>query len=151
MSTSTSNGHPHVGENNLTAQSSFWDNLFNSIFSPEYNTVPQKIMNFSFYGLFVVLAILVFLTDYNVHVIALFTLAIGLFISVNWYVLALIAAAMLRLTFASLHTGFSRNSQKCPPQVDKSNRCQRKHRLTQLHKLKRTSRKEIGQGYTPPR
>lgn len=65
---------------------SFWDDLFSSVFSPEYNTVPQKIMNLSFYGLFLVLAVLVFLTDYNLHVIALFTLAVGLFISVNWYV-----------------------------------------------------------------
>lgn len=41
-------------------------------------------MNFSFYGLFLVLSILVFLTNYNPHVIALLTLAVGLWMSVNW-------------------------------------------------------------------
>lgn len=77
---------PRIAENveGQAIQASFWENLFNSIFSPEYNTVPQKIMNFSFYGLFIVLAFLIFITNYNPHVIALFTLSIGLFISVNW-------------------------------------------------------------------
>ncbi|KAJ9479947.1 V-type ATPase assembly factor PKR1 [Pseudozyma hubeiensis] len=63
----------------------FWEALFSSIFTPEYNTVAQKIMNFSFYGLFLVLTILVFLTNYNPHVIALLTMAIGLWMSVNWF------------------------------------------------------------------
>lgn len=62
----------------------FFPDLFNSIFSPAYNTVPQKIMNFSFYGLFFVLFVLIFLTNYNPHVIALLTLAVGLWMSVNW-------------------------------------------------------------------
>ncbi|CDR87259.1 related to PKR1-V-ATPase Assembly Factor [Sporisorium scitamineum] len=64
---------------------SFWEALFHSVFTPEYNTIPQRIMNFSFYGLFVVLFILVFLTSYNPHVIALLTLAVGLWMSVNWF------------------------------------------------------------------
>ncbi|SPO32562.1 related to PKR1 - V-ATPase Assembly Factor [Ustilago trichophora] len=63
----------------------FWEGLFNSVFSPEYNTVAQRIMNFSFYGLFVVLFILIFLTNYNPHVIALLTLAVGLWMSINWF------------------------------------------------------------------
>ncbi|GAC93849.1 hypothetical protein PHSY_001414 [Pseudozyma hubeiensis SY62] len=63
----------------------FWEALFSSIFTPEYNTVAQKIMNFSFYGLFLVLTILVFLTNYNPHVIALLTMAVGLWMSVNWF------------------------------------------------------------------
>ncbi|TKY84531.1 hypothetical protein EX895_006433 [Sporisorium graminicola] len=65
--------------------SSFWEGLFQSVFTPEYNTVPQRIMNFSFYGLFLVLFVLVFLTSYNPHVIALLTLAVGLWMSVNWF------------------------------------------------------------------
>ncbi|PWY98219.1 hypothetical protein BCV70DRAFT_150322, partial [Testicularia cyperi] len=64
---------------------SFFELLFQSIFSPEFNTVPQRIMNFSFYGLFLVLSALVFLTNYNPHVIALFVLSFGLFLSVNWF------------------------------------------------------------------
>ena len=63
---------------------SFWEGLFHSVFTPEYNTIPQRIMNFSFYGLFLVLSVLVFLTNYNPHVIALLTLALGLWMSVNW-------------------------------------------------------------------
>ena len=66
------------------ATPSFWEALLHSVFTPEYNTVPQRIMNFSFYGLFVVLFVLVFLTSYNPHVIALLTLAVGLWMSVNW-------------------------------------------------------------------
>ncbi|CBQ73859.1 related to PKR1-V-ATPase Assembly Factor [Sporisorium reilianum SRZ2] len=64
---------------------SFWEGLFHSVFTPEYNTIPQRIMNFSFYGLFLVLSVLVFLTNYNPHVIALLTLALGLWMSVNWF------------------------------------------------------------------
>ncbi|SJX63699.1 related to PKR1-V-ATPase Assembly Factor [Sporisorium reilianum f. sp. reilianum] len=64
---------------------SFWQGLFHSVFTPEYNTIPQRIMNFSFYGLFLVLSVLVFLTNYNPHVIALLTLALGLWMSVNWF------------------------------------------------------------------
>ena len=78
-STSTSTPTPTPAE-----AASFWDGLFNSVFSPAYNTVAQRIMNFSFYGLFAVLAMLVFLTSGNPHVIALLTLSIGLWMSVNW-------------------------------------------------------------------
>ncbi|SOV07553.1 related to PKR1 - V-ATPase Assembly Factor [Ustilago sp. UG-2017a] len=68
-----------------TETASFWQGLFHSIFTPEYNTAPQRIMNASFYALFLVLFILVFLTNYNPHVIALLTLAVGLWMSVNWF------------------------------------------------------------------
>ncbi|GAK65624.1 uncharacterized protein PAN0_009d3842 [Moesziomyces antarcticus] len=69
----------------VVAGEGFWADLFNSVFSPEYNTVPQRLMNYAFYALFVVLAILVFLTSYNPHVIALLTLALGLWMSINWF------------------------------------------------------------------
>ncbi|EST09481.1 Endoplasmic reticulum, protein Pkr1 [Kalmanozyma brasiliensis GHG001] len=80
MSTSTT---PAPASQN--APTSFWEGLFHSVFTPEYNTIPQRIMNFSFYGLFVVLFVLVFLTNYNPHVIALLTMAVGLWMSVNWF------------------------------------------------------------------
>ena len=80
MSTPASSTH----QSHAAASPTFWEGLFHSVFSPEYNTVPQRIMNLSFYGLFLVLSILVLLTHYNPHVIALLTLAIGLWMSINW-------------------------------------------------------------------
>ncbi|KDN40032.1 Pkr1-domain-containing protein [Tilletiaria anomala UBC 951] len=65
--------------------STFMDALFSSLFQPGLNPPLHNLMNFTFYALFVSLAALIFLTSGNVHVIALLTIAVGLWASVNWF------------------------------------------------------------------
>lgn len=43
-------------------------------------------MNYSFYALFVTLIGMIFLTNGNIHVCALFGLSVGLFLSIKWLV-----------------------------------------------------------------
>ncbi|PWN53507.1 hypothetical protein IE53DRAFT_383984 [Violaceomyces palustris] len=61
------------------------DAVIDSLFQPGLNTPMQKIMNYSFYGLFLSLTILFFLTGGNLHVLGLFAVALGLYGSVNWF------------------------------------------------------------------
>ncbi|EPQ30040.1 uncharacterized protein PFL1_02157 [Pseudozyma flocculosa PF-1] len=61
------------------------DAIFASLFQPGLNTTTQRIMNFSFYGLFVSLLALLFLSSGNPHVIALLVLSVGLYAGVNWF------------------------------------------------------------------
>jgi ER protein Pkr1 len=63
---------------------SFLDAIFSSLFQPGLNAPLHNLMNFTFFALFLVLFVLVFLTGGNIHVIVLLTISIGLWASVNW-------------------------------------------------------------------
>lgn len=63
---------------------SFVEAILDSLWQPGLNTPMRRAMDISFYALFVVLSILVFLTSGNVHVIALLCLSVGLFFSIRW-------------------------------------------------------------------
>lgn len=63
---------------------SFTQALFDSLFQPGLNTPMRRAMDVCFYALFVVLSGLAYVTGGNIHVFALLTLALGLFLAVHW-------------------------------------------------------------------
>ncbi|GAA93532.1 uncharacterized protein L969DRAFT_18763 [Mixia osmundae IAM 14324] len=60
--------------------------VIDSVFTPGTNHGLEKAMNYSFYGLFLTLFGLGFLTDWNIHVIALSFIAVMLFVSTRWFI-----------------------------------------------------------------
>ena len=68
----------------------FIDAIFASLFQPGLNAPLHNLMNYTFYALFLTLSVMIFLTSANIHVIALFGIALGLFASVNWCVFILL-------------------------------------------------------------
>lgn len=65
---------------------SLLDGVWESIANGGVTTPTHRLMNAAFYGLFATLFALLILSKGNIHVLALFVLAVGLFIAVNWYV-----------------------------------------------------------------
>lgn len=61
-----------------------FEEIWNSIFTPGVNSRVQRVMNFSFAGLFVSLGALAVATGGNIHVLALIGIAGCLFVSVQW-------------------------------------------------------------------
>ncbi|PWN38069.1 uncharacterized protein FA14DRAFT_159814 [Meira miltonrushii] len=70
---------------NKKPPSSFLESVFDSLWQPGLNTPMRRVMDMSFMGLFFVLFTLIFLTNFNIHVIALFCISIGLFLSIHWF------------------------------------------------------------------
>lgn len=68
--------------------SSTLDDVVASVFTPGTNKGLVRAMTYSFYALFVTLLGMLWLTGGNLHVVALLTLAVGLFLSINWSVSA---------------------------------------------------------------
>ncbi|WFD33266.1 hypothetical protein MCUN1_000079 [Malassezia cuniculi] len=60
--------------------------VWDSVFEGGVNSPTHQLMNWSFYGLFITLAVLIFISGGNPHVIALLLLSIGLFLSINWFI-----------------------------------------------------------------
>lgn len=66
------------------------DAVIDSILQPGLNPRLRAIMNQTFYALFAVLGLLLILTSGNLHVVALLTLAIALFYSIDWFLKELV-------------------------------------------------------------
>jgi hypothetical protein len=62
----------------------FTQALFDSLFQPGLNTPMRRAMDACFYALLFVLIGLAFVTGGNIHVFALFAIALGLFLAVHW-------------------------------------------------------------------
>lgn len=62
------------------------NDIIDSIFTPGTNSNLINAMNYSFYGLFLTLFGMLYLTNANIHICAMLVLSIGLFISIKWYV-----------------------------------------------------------------
>ncbi|KAJ2490946.1 hypothetical protein IWW37_002725 [Coemansia sp. RSA 2050] len=60
--------------------------IVSSIFEPGVNRGVLVVMNSAFAGLFLILAYLLFATHFNLHVCALTLIAMGLFISIQWFI-----------------------------------------------------------------
>ncbi|KAJ2685076.1 hypothetical protein IWW39_004518 [Coemansia spiralis] len=60
--------------------------IVNSIFEPGVNRGVLVVMNSAFAGLFLILAYLLFATHFNLHVCVLTLIAMGLFISIQWFI-----------------------------------------------------------------
>lgn len=70
------------------AQSGLLADVIDSVFTPGTNSGLVSAMSYSFYGLFLVLLCMLFLTGgTNGHVWALLGLSLGLFVSIKWFVL----------------------------------------------------------------
>lgn len=64
----------------------FCENLLDNIFHEGVNSTTHELMNWIFYALFASLSTLLLASGFNLHVVALLVLSIGLFLSINWYV-----------------------------------------------------------------
>ncbi|OZJ05856.1 hypothetical protein BZG36_00862 [Bifiguratus adelaidae] len=61
--------------------------IMDSIMRPGYTpTSIVRLMDYTFYALFVTLLLLVFATSFNIHVCALLLLSVALFLTIKWYV-----------------------------------------------------------------
>lgn len=60
------------------------NDIVDSIFTPGTNSSLINAMNYSFYGLFITLFGMLYLTSGNIHICAMLVLSVGLFISIKW-------------------------------------------------------------------
>ncbi|KAJ2060806.1 hypothetical protein GGI17_003516 [Coemansia sp. S146] len=60
--------------------------IVSSIFEPGVNRGVLVVMNSAFAGLFLILAYLLFATNFNLHVCALTLIAVCLFASIQWFI-----------------------------------------------------------------
>ena len=70
----------------MTTKGSMIDDVISSIFVPGTNSGLVKAMTASFFGLFITLIGMLWLTSGNLHVWALFGLSLGTFGSIRWFV-----------------------------------------------------------------
>jgi len=63
----------------------FCERVLDNIFHEGVNSTTHELMNWIFYALFACLSTLLLVSGFNLHVLALFLLAVGLFLSINWY------------------------------------------------------------------
>ncbi|KAJ1922287.1 N(alpha)-acetyltransferase 20, NatB catalytic subunit [Mycoemilia scoparia] len=76
-----------TSEKSTASGSGILNDVYQSIFQPgEVNDGVLKVMNGAFIGLFVILSLLVYGTGGSWHVIALLFIAVGLFVSVQWFI-----------------------------------------------------------------
>lgn len=61
------------------------EGVLDNIFHEGVNSTTHELMNWIFYALFASLSTLLLASGFNLHVLALLVLAIGLFLSINWY------------------------------------------------------------------
>ncbi|CAO1614218.1 unnamed protein product [Sympodiomycopsis kandeliae] len=80
--TDESQRQPHAQEGG----SGLGQSILDSLFTPGLNNSTQKLMNQSFYGLFITLFALIILTKFNIHVVFLSFVAIALFVTINWFI-----------------------------------------------------------------
>lgn len=69
-----------------SASPSIADELWTSLVTPGYNSAATGVMRFCFFALFTVLLLLFFITEFNLHVGALFLITGALYASVEWFV-----------------------------------------------------------------
>ena len=62
------------------------ERLLDNIFHEGVNSTTHELMNWIFYALFACLSTLLLASGFNLHVLALLLLAVGVFLSINWSV-----------------------------------------------------------------
>lgn len=67
-----------------SSDGSFNNAILDSLFTPGLNNPTHKLMNRCFYALFVVLFLLIIASGGNIHVVFLSTVAVALFVTINW-------------------------------------------------------------------
>ncbi|SHO78705.1 Hypothetical protein MSYG_3052 [Malassezia sympodialis ATCC 42132] len=62
------------------------ERLLDNIFHEGVNSTTHELMNWIFYALFACLSTLLLASGFNLHVLALLLLAVGVFLSINWFI-----------------------------------------------------------------